>query len=374
MTSPAAAATANTNGTGPAAPNTPPPVHWQPLTFNDLMNLPPKPWLVQGVIGERDIGMLYGEPGSGKTFLVIDLVCSACLGRDWCGNYDINSGWTGKFKIKRPLTVAYFAGEGVSGLGNRFRAAADFHGIAVGGLPNLYFFQMTPQLADGRAGHLDGVETFLREWQQMQAAGQVAKLDLLIIDTLHTATAGMEENSAKDAGIALDRLRKVTRILDCAVLLVHHSQKNGDQERGSSSLRGAMDSIIQVSKNGENTMKCSKLKDGEPWQPQAFILKPWPNTDSVVVFWEGAQTAGGNHKGPNIGDQVFDFLSAEPNRRFTSGQLAKALGLAENKVSNALTRLASQGKAYRHTVGDKTRTQPGRHVCEWQDCLGAKSP
>ena len=70
---------------------------FQPLTLDDLLNLPPKEWIVEQIIGKGDLAMIYGPPGSGKTFILIDFIFSACLKRTWAN----------RFAIAKPLVIAY---------------------------------------------------------------------------------------------------------------------------------------------------------------------------------------------------------------------------------------------------------------------------
>ncbi len=74
-----------------------------PYSFDELLKMPPKEWLLDQVFGAGDIGMFYGTPGCGKTFLIIDMIMSLCTG----------SRWANRFDIQRPLYVAYCAGEGI---------------------------------------------------------------------------------------------------------------------------------------------------------------------------------------------------------------------------------------------------------------------
>lgn len=42
-------------------------------------------WVVQGMIEQGSVTALAGEPGSGKTFLLLDLALHVAAGRDWFG-------------------------------------------------------------------------------------------------------------------------------------------------------------------------------------------------------------------------------------------------------------------------------------------------
>lgn len=336
-----------TNGTGPAPTRT---AFFQPLTFDQLMQQPAKQWLIDRVLGAGDVGMIFGEAGTGKTFVVIDLIFAACLGKPWTARFqESGSG----FQIARPLRVAYCGGEGVGGLPDRFRAAADGWGVT--SLPNFDFYPLAPQLYIHN--RTDGIDNFVADWQARPGA---PTLDVLVIDTLATAIAGADENSAQDMGKVLDRVRAASRALGCAVLLVHHSKKGGGDYRGSSSLHGAMDCMLEVAKNGQSTLEVYKLKDAEAWPKLTFTLTA-KHGGSAFVIWDGLAGAGGSggSKSQTTRSEVLEILQDNPQDRFTAAQLAKAIGETTNATTKALKELQKQGKAERHTA------QGGRDMYVW---------
>lgn len=281
---------------GAAAPQ---PGVFEFLSFDQVLNLKSKQWIVNPMLGPGDMGTLVSLPGDGKTFLGIDLTVKACQGRKFADYFD----------IPRPLAVAYAAGEGAAGLRDRFDAAAQAWGVT--DLPNLTLIPSTPQLfADPRSRN-DTIETFVTEWQTNRP-GQ--RLDLLIVDTWHTATVGSEENSAKDTGIIIDRLRKATRTLGCAILILHHTDKNGDRYRGSSALHGAMDVMMQIKRSAtDRALTCVKLKDGPLWSPRSFsIIAKGP---SAVVVWGGA-AQGLTAQAADLRDEVLSLFRDNPGDVF----------------------------------------------------------
>lgn len=322
----------------------PQPPKFTPLSFTDLLDRPPKEWLIDQVLGKGDLGMIYGPPGCGKTFVVIDLIFAACLQRQFAMRFD----------IARPLNVAYCAGEGISGLPSRFRAAAEFYGDT---LTNFTFFEQMPQLYVGDDSLGESITQFVREWRRRQADEQAEPLDLLVIDTLHSATAGADENSARDMGVALTLAKAAVTELGCAVLLVHHTNKNGTAERGSSALRGAMDCMIEISPVGESgtkaVMRCAKLKDGEAWKDQTFDLVA--SGESVRVWWDKpASSTEGDKRKSETGREILGMLATNTGEPLTSKQVSDALGLTQQNVNIVLARLvkdklAERGKNKRET-------------------------
>ncbi len=318
-------------------------------SFDELLKMPPKEWLLDQVFGAGDIGMFYGTPGCGKTFLIIDMIMSLCTGNRWAN----------KFDVKRPLYVAYCAGEGIGGLPSRFTAIARHYDIA--NLDNFAFYPIPPQLYDDHA--TTTINHFCNEWRARQAAKEVAPLDVLIIDTLHTATVAADENSAQHMGKVLHSCRLACNDLGCAVILVHHTNKVGSTERGSSALRGAMDFMIKIDKSDTAThavMSCEKLKDGEQWKSQSFSLQSQVECKSAYVSWK----EDGNLKpiGSNISNK--EKLKVEmkryPGKRFTCKSLAESIAQSEAYTRALLKELEEGGECQRELL-DQTKKSSNRN-------------
>lgn len=298
--------------------------HFKFLTFAELLSMPPKPWLVDHLIGAGDLVMLYGPPGGGKTFIVIDLIFSVCLGLQYASRFDVT----------RPMTVAYCAGEGQRGLSNRFAAAAEHYGVV--DLPNFHFTAVAPQLFNTNS--YEHVSYFITEWLAMQAASRVGPLDLLIIDTMHAAIVGADENSSQDMNVVLEMAKRAVNELGCTVLILHHTNKAGTAERGSSSLKGAMDTQIEVKPdNGKFVMHCEKLKDEETWKDQTFDLVKIGL--SARVWWDEPAVGETKSAPDNVGIALLAMLRANPNKRFSAKSLSEAIGANAPAAQNALSKL-----------------------------------
>lgn len=312
---------------------------FEPLSFDDLMAMPPKEWLVENIIGAGDIGMIYGQPGCGKTFVAIDMILSACLGRQWAG----------RFGVTKQLSVAYCAGEGARGLRDRFAAAASSYGVNT--IPNFSTYTAVPQLFVERGDPVpETIFRFVQEWKMRQEAGKAGQLDLLIIDTLNTATVGAEENSAKDMGKALQACRHAVNELGCAIILVHHSNKAGTGERGSSALRGAMDFMIEISRPSDATtravMSCTKMKDGDRWGKQEFDLEKLAN--SVFVRWETIDEITSEED--TLANRVYKLVAESMPGGIVVKEIANETGQAENRIRAVLNNLAEKKKVVRRPM------------------------
>ncbi|MCZ7544882.1 MAG: AAA family ATPase [Anaerolineae bacterium] len=218
---------------------------WIIIPARDLAKLPPITWLIEGVIPERGLTVIYGPSGVGKSFLALDYA----------------------LQIAQASTVVYVAAEGQSGYRQRVAAWCKHNQKAEG---HLYLCLGSPNLMD--AADLD---QFVSEIVAFSPA-------MVIVDTLAMAMIGGDENSARDMGLTIRACKAISREAGCAVVLVYHTNKYGVVERGSSALRGAADSMVRVTGDDDViVIESAKSKDAAPFAPQYRKLLPVHNEDGT---------------------------------------------------------------------------------------------
>lgn len=228
-------------------------------------------WWIKGILPQNSFSVAYGPPGSGKSFFVLDMAASIARGKSW------------RERIVRQTNVVYVAAEGVAGFRNRVLAYAEHEKIHLSDLP-VYVCE----------SRLDLREDWLQLAERINAIGNVG---LVIVDTLAAVTPGMDENSSGDMGRAADACQKIREATGASVLLVHHTNKQGEM-RGWSGLEGNVDTKIGISRNGDSRKaSIDKQKDGLDGEAFDFQLKPVelgtdedgdPVTSCVVQFDENA--------------------------------------------------------------------------------------
>lgn len=222
------------------------------LTRADLDALPPLRWLVRGVLPETGLAAIYGEPGSGKSYLAIDIAAHISSGLP---------SWFG-----RPIAgrdVVYAALEGGRGMQQRQAAWDHVNGCR----------------ADQVRFLLDSFTLFdeTQVTQFIDVVTAACKIgSVVIIDTLAQATPGADENSAKDMGLVLQAASAIAKAISGLVILVHHSGKEASRGlRGHSSLNGAMDAVIAVERDRQTnrrSWRVTKMKDGDDGATGQFQL------------------------------------------------------------------------------------------------------
>jgi hypothetical protein len=214
-----------------------------------------RPDLVQGHLPQGCIAVMYGSSAEGKTFLAIDMAMAVAACEPWHGFATIGG------------PVAYVAAEGAGGLPER--VAAWKKARRTSGCVGVRFLLTPLDLLDDR--QVDNFIMDLKGWEEPPK--------LVVLDTLALCLARGEENSSKDMGRAVAVAVRLRNELGTAVLIVHHSGRNGRHERGHTVLRGAADTMIRVHKS-ENwiTCECDKQRDGRKFDKLVFVLRPVGNS------------------------------------------------------------------------------------------------
>lgn len=195
----------------------------------------PRPYIVKGLIAERDVGCIVGAPGVGKSVLAPALAYAVAQGREAHGRRVKAGG------------VFYVAAEDEHGMRGRVAALRSQHGEAdaftlVGGVTDLL-----NEDVKGKGS---------RHFQALRKAIKQSRPALVIIDTLAMAFPGLEENSAEGMGRVVATARALTK-WGAAVLLIHHDTKDGQQglPRGHSLLNGALDMAVHLSKGQDGIVR-----------------------------------------------------------------------------------------------------------------------
>jgi len=213
---------------------------------------------VQGLLGDKQLSVIYGRSNTGKTFFATDLAFHVALGVKWRDRRVEQGG------------VLYAALEGTTGINNRIVAFRDNLMIMDKDMP---FVVMPCQVDFLRPdGNIDEFIALID-----QAKKEIGSIRLVVIDTLARALMGGDENSGQDMGMLVYHADKIRAVTGAHVCFVHHSGKDEAKgARGHSSLRAAVDTEIEVSRSDGDefsTVKIVKQRDMEMGDDLYFGLK-----------------------------------------------------------------------------------------------------
>lgn len=207
------------------------------LTVDQLRAVPPSASIIQGVLDENRLTILFGPAKSGKSFITLSWALSITTGSWWLGKH-----------ITTPGTVLYVAAEGSAGLAARIDS-----------------WLLAENLHDPGLFHVERHAVNLTSPGDVAGFIEVAKEvapKLIVIDTLARCMVGADENSARDIGVVVQHLEQIREATSASVVAVHHSGKAGGI-RGSSAFEGAVDMLYSVAKDDKTVnLERTRAKDG----------------------------------------------------------------------------------------------------------------
>jgi len=320
-----------------------PPQRFRLMTAAELAARPPVRWRLRDVLPEEGIGAIYGPPGSGKSFLVLDMLGAVAAGRQWFGY------------AARPAPVVYIALEGEAGIAQRLRA----YQARRGETESMRFLATALDLRnqDDRAELV----------RAMKAAG----LDggVVCFDTLAASAPGMDENASSDMGEIIAALKAIQAELGGFVLAVHHTGKDSQKGlRGHSSLLGALDCSIEVSRNDDRReWRTAKAKDGRDGDAHPFRLDVvelgedddgYTITSCVIAPAERAEDGIRRAALPGGGNMrlAFDAIAAALKDARHFGQVSAPPGRPCIELDDAITAAAARLPCEQKRRRERART------------------
>lgn len=312
------------------------------LSEAEFSSGPDPEWIVDGLLPETGLGMIFGPSGVGKSFFTLDMLAHIADGRPYGVQHRT---------VKQGRVVSVLA-EGAGGMRQRMRAYRHKYPVnhdnfkIISAQPNL----MTP--AD--VGEIAQVI--------MEAGGA----EVVVFDTMHACMAGADENSAKDMGLLLANARTIASCLDCLVMFVHHTGKDESRgARGSSSIRAAMETQIEISQNPSDprrrVARIVKQRDGEDnlaWEYEleaVIIMGDKPCASAVVKHIERTGAAAGKpqiHRRSEVQDFVVStvkemqdqYSDGIPLETLIAGIGIKRSDLKASNIRRSITRAIDRGE------------------------------
>jgi hypothetical protein len=234
------------------------------LSDDEIQSRPDPEWLIENFLPEAGFNILYGDPGTKKSFVALDMALHIATGAgDWHGE---------PVKNRSGGAVLYIAGEGEGDFKLRLNAWKAKHYLPGHTIPKDRFGVVFAALDFRSREDIDRLKAAV-------AHSGYKHLSLVVIDTLARMTPGADENATQDMGQFVKACDEIRMLTGASTLAIHHANKQGGL-RGASALIGAADSIFKMNRHkGSNagTLKCEKMKAGTDSTEATFAF------DKVVL-------------------------------------------------------------------------------------------
>ncbi len=232
--------------------------------------------IVKGIIDAQSLVVAYGQPGIGKSMLLLDMALDVASGRNWLGDADVDAG----FLTKRGCVLWLDQDSGSEVIKERVRAFCRQKGIDPTDQSVNFKYLAFPDPAIDLTRYIEDLAESLEDLNPV----------LVVYDNLISFSAAAEENtdSVSKAFIAL---RKINERVGCASLVIHHPSKDkfGGQNgglRGHSSILGAVDAVYKITESGDiRHIKQEKARR----RPVDDIAAQWSFTQDTDGFLQTAK-------------------------------------------------------------------------------------
>lgn len=337
-----------------------PPRRAEPEKFDLDSPLPPINWLIWWLLARGEVGIVSADTGMGKSLLLAALIAAILRGTDWVGR-EVRAVRVLVIDEENPLRTILA----------RLKAL----GIANDQLGNLHYC-VSQGIRVGDPGWEEWLSGELSEW----------KPDLVLIDTIATATAIEDLN---DGSVVADGMQKIRRLAvrhDCGVLLAGHHRKGG--ESGGQALMGSRHLAAQVDLHAVLTwpkygpprereehdtgevvartlldMSVEKLRAGFPPPPERIVIESKTVDEDLVsleVRSEGSITTADP---PSVALETAIIAALEASGPLGASDLARACDVDPGgSLDRLLKKLKKSGRVVQDVPRGPYRLEDGPRI------------
>ena len=275
------------------------------------MNNPPIQWLIEDVLKEKGIGVLYGPSGSMKSYSAVDLACRMVNGMEFNG------------KPLKQGEVIYIAGEAADETNERIEAWLKYHNKS-----ERPFVQ--PEAIQIHNG------TDMNSLIEIIRSGEAGNVKLVIFDNLADCSVGVSLSDPDDVGEKIKpQLLAFVQQTKAAVLLLHHTGHNESHERGAKVLRDMTDTTIKAKKSTnmfDLTWKLEKVRRRQPSEELRFHIRDVSNVvniQNMAIMVDGPRDKAAVfvEDDPDDTNPIVDYLTEHGLVEEERNTIAKALDM-----------------------------------------------
>jgi len=289
-------------------------------------------WLIEGLWGERAVGIVGGEPKCCKSWLALDAAVSVASGAPCLRRFAVSSpGPVLLYAAEDALHVVRERLEGICAAAGQTLARLPLHVITA------------PVV------RLD----LERDRAALRAAVVALAPRLLVLDPfvrLHR----VDENQAGEVAPLLAYLRELERRFETAVLLVHHARKGGHARagqalRGSSELHAWGDSNLYLRRRGDSLTLTVEHRAAPAPPPLQLALREARGGISLAID-EASTPSEATPKTASPRERVLAAL-ADADQPLTTRELRELCRMRTATLCDLLRELVADGVVVQSALG-----------------------
>ena len=290
-------------------------------------------WLIEELWGAAAVGLIGGHPKCGKTWLGLDLALSVASGTPCLDCYRV---------LQPGPVLIYLAEDTLQMVRQRIQTIVKHRDVALSKL-DLYVITASRLKLDDPQDRTRLFQT-VQLWQP-----RLLLLDPLV--RLHRAN----ENDAAEMAQLLSGLRELQKRFQTAVVVVHHTRKNGGTSgqpgqglRGSSDLWAWSDSNLYLRRHHHQLLLAMEHRAAAAPQPIALRLAD-DDAERLHLEVVGQDENGRLSYGRSLDQEILEVLHEVPAINRT--QLRARLQVKNETLGHALQRLQNEGRLDRGPQG-----------------------
>ena len=231
--------------------------HFRGVDRAGMSSIVPPAWLFEDFLTAGSYAMIFGPPGTFKTFLALDIALTVAAGAA------IDQTWPNLVDPFIGGAVCFVAGEGRSQMLKRVQAWEKVHfgGKEVEGF----------KLVDPVPNITQDPELFIALLDDLSPNG----FKLVVIDTVGRAMQGVNENAQEYASAFTRLVETIQKETGATVLALHHTGKDDSRgARGSSVFGADVDTLIRAEETDSPLvvrLKMLKQKDAAEWNKPKLV-------------------------------------------------------------------------------------------------------
>lgn len=294
-----------------------------PLSYDKLMsiNFPPDQWVIENLV-PSGLTILSAQPGSYKTWLLLDMALAVSQGQEFVG----------KFQTSKSGVLIVDEENSASILQKRLKMLGNFEEL------NIHFFiEQGFKLTDNVVARIIKI-------------CHEKELSFVTFDSL-VRIHDKSENDATQMAEVFRQIRKITKE-EISVLVTHHNRKSGSDDNPSQAMRGSSDILASVDCHlalkrisGSNILNLTQTKVRTSAELEPFDIDVEYNETSMTFAYLSSQATTTSMR-TDTAESIIAVL--HDDAKMNQKQIAEALedndrGIGMKSLRPILNSLISKG-------------------------------